>query len=67
MHEMTLCTLENVGHYRFDSGSPLISYDRLIGISTENSKFDVGHPIHFTRISTYLDWIQLITNFTISL
>lgn len=44
-----------------DSGSPLISKDGvLIGLTSFGRSCDGGHPTVFTRVTSFLKWIQTI-------
>lgn len=43
-----------------DSGGPLISDNKLIGIVSFARICALGYPDGYTRISTYADWIDQV-------
>lgn len=62
----TLCAYsgaEGTGVCSGDSGSPLISNNKLIGITSWSSNpCAEGKPDGFARISDYADWIETVKN-----
>lgn len=60
----TLCAYSSAtdkGVCRGDSGGPLVSKGQLVGIVSWGVPCAQGVPDGFTRISTFLPWIQNIT------
>lgn len=43
-----------------DSGGPLISDDKLIGIVSFAKVCAIGYPDGYTRISKYVDWLDQV-------
>nr|XP_022909844.1 transmembrane protease serine 9-like [Onthophagus taurus] len=62
IHNSNICTggSGGVGSCSGDSGGPLVHNDKLIGIVSFGLAIgcEVGWPSAFTRVTTYLDWIQ---------
>lgn len=61
VHDSVLCTFHRVGAglCRYDSGSPLVANQRLIGIASWfTHPCGSGYPDGFTRVSSFLDWIS---------
>ncbi|KAF5278801.1 hypothetical protein FQR65_LT03488 [Abscondita terminalis] len=61
VNEKHVCTLGKKGQglCRGDSGGPLTSNDKQIGVVSWGLKFcDGGHPNVYVRVSAYIDWIN---------
>lgn len=58
--EDEICTLTRAGEgvCHGDSGSPLVADGKQIGIVSWGNPCANGKPDVFTRISSYLDWIE---------
>ena len=58
-----------VGLCHGDGGNPLVENGRLIGIALwdvpENVPCAIGNPNQFTRVSSYIDWIENHVNVSI--
>lgn len=60
---ITLCAYsgsKGVGICIGDSGGPLFSNNKLIGISSWGVACAKGYPDGFTRISTFVPWIDQV-------
>lgn len=58
---MTLCAFsgkKNIGICLGDSGGPLLSNNKLIGISLWGIACAKGYPDGYSRISTFVPWIE---------
>lgn len=55
-----VCTLAGIsqGVCHMDSGGPLVADGELIGIVSFGIPCGKGHPDVFTRVSSYLEWIN---------
>lgn len=61
--ESTICTyLDNgLGTCFGDSGGPLVSNNSLTGLVSWGVPCAIGQPDMFTRVSSFIDWIVVIT------
>lgn len=59
-----LCTFTRSGQgaCQGDSGGPLVYNGQLAGIVSFGRPCAIGYPDVFTRVSSFLDWIQSVTS-----
>lgn len=60
IYDSQICTLTHVGEGACsgDSGGPLVSNGKQIGVVSWGQPCAIGYPDVFSRVSSFIDWIQ---------